>query len=40
MKTYILYGETKTSEGLFTVLGIEQAENPDEAFQKLKVETY
>ena len=40
MKTYILYGETKTSDGLFTVLGIEQAEDPDEAFQKLKAETY
>ena len=40
MKAYILYGETKSSDGWFTVLGIEQSENPEEAFQKLKAETY
>ncbi len=40
MKTYILYGETQSSEGLFTVFGIERGESPDEAFQRLKAETY
>ncbi|GAH46664.1 unnamed protein product [marine sediment metagenome] len=40
MKTYILYSETKSSDGKFTVLGIEQAESPSEAFEKLKAESY
>ncbi|MFC1915376.1 hypothetical protein ACFLW4_01590 [Chloroflexota bacterium] len=40
MKTYILYSETKNSDGKFTVLGLEQAESPNEAFEKLKAESY
>ena len=40
MKTYILYSETKLSEGRFTVLGLEQAESPSQAFKKLKAESY
>jgi hypothetical protein len=40
VKTYILYGETQSSDGLFTVLAIEQAESPGEAFEKMKAEGY
>ncbi len=40
MKPYILYGETKNSDGRFTVLGIEEAESTIEAFEKLKAESF
>jgi hypothetical protein len=40
MKTYILYGETRNSDGWFTVLGFEQAESPSEALAKLQSESY
>ena len=40
MKEYIIYGETKTSDGWFTVFGFEQAESPGKAFEKLKAESY
>jgi hypothetical protein len=40
MKEYIIYGETKASDGLFTVFGFEYAESPGIAFEKLKAESY
>ena len=40
MKTYILYGETRNSDGWFTVFGFEKAESPNEALAKLQSESY